>query len=265
MTSFEAGGLPPATTALDLRAGAAMWPAARSRQRRWRNTLPPPCSRAPLRGPPARQVGLDAIASWQVVCNITRLKAKASRCCVFFSAFYNDSVVPCGCPDGLSCDTDAAPLLLPPEPWAKIKCTAFDNRTAKAKAWVQRGLQHPALLAVDQEPESQANATVFLAKFYGRAGLINLINAGPNHLRPVPTVRDYESCFGSVGLLWSQNWQLCQAAVDAVLKGDRILQISSEAAANHPLRPLHKAMVSSYDIRHITKDDPASSAAAHLP
>lgn len=32
--------------------------------------------------------------------------------------------------------------------------------------------------------EGQANATVFLAKFYGRAGLINLINAGPEHLRP---------------------------------------------------------------------------------
>ncbi|KAL0332479.1 UNVERIFIED_CONTAM: LOB domain-containing protein 40 [Sesamum calycinum] len=33
-------------------------------------------------------------------------------------------------------------------------------------------------------PDSQANATVFLAKFYGRAGLMNLINAGPQHLRP---------------------------------------------------------------------------------
>lgn len=32
--------------------------------------------------------------------------------------------------------------------------------------------------------QSQANATVFLAKFYGRAGLVNLINAGPQHLRP---------------------------------------------------------------------------------
>ena len=35
-----------------------------------------------------------------------------------------------------------------------------------------------------KNPESQANATVFLAKFYGRAGLMNLINAGPDHLRP---------------------------------------------------------------------------------
>lgn len=35
-----------------------------------------------------------------------------------------------------------------------------------------------------KSPDSQANATVFLAKFYGRAGLLNLINAGPEHLRP---------------------------------------------------------------------------------
>ncbi|KAF1868991.1 hypothetical protein Lal_00048271 [Lupinus albus] len=34
-------------------------------------------------------------------------------------------------------------------------------------------------------PESQANATLFLAKFYGRAGLLNLINAAPQPLRPV--------------------------------------------------------------------------------
>lgn len=32
--------------------------------------------------------------------------------------------------------------------------------------------------------DAQANATLFLAKFYGRAGLINLIEAGPQHLRP---------------------------------------------------------------------------------
>lgn len=35
-----------------------------------------------------------------------------------------------------------------------------------------------------KSPESQAHATVFLAKFYGRAGLLNLVNAGPTQLRP---------------------------------------------------------------------------------
>ncbi|CAL9205842.1 unnamed protein product [Musa hybrid cultivar] len=106
-------------------------------------------------------------------------------------------------------------------------------------------------------PESQANATVFLAKFYGRAGLMNLINAGPEHLRPA-IFRSllYEACgrivnpiYGSVGLLWSGSWQLCQAAMESVLKGSPIVQIPSEAAAATPVPPLK-----AYDIRHVAKD-----------
>lgn len=114
-----------------------------------------------------------------------------------------------------------------------------------------------------KSPESQANATVFLAKFYGRAGLMNLINAGPEHLRPA-VFRSllYEACgrivnpiYGSVGLLWSGSWQLCQAAVEAVLKGAPITPINSEAAAIGQGPPLK-----AYDIRHVSKDEnsPAS-------
>ncbi|URD77660.1 LOB domain-containing protein [Musa troglodytarum] len=108
-----------------------------------------------------------------------------------------------------------------------------------------------------RNPESQANATVFLAKFYGRAGLMNLINAGPEHLRSA-IFRSllYEACgrivnpiYGSVGLLWSGSWQLCQAAVEAVLRGSPIVQIPSETAAATPV-PALKA----YDIRHVAKD-----------
>ncbi|WOL11708.1 LOB domain-containing protein 40-like [Canna indica] len=103
-------------------------------------------------------------------------------------------------------------------------------------------------------PESQANATVFLAKFYGRAGLMNLINAGPDHLRPA-IFRSllYEACgrivnpiYGSVGLLWSGKWPLCQAAVEAVLKGAPIVQIPSEKVASTPVPPLE-----AYDTRHV--------------
>lgn len=87
----------------------------------------------------------------------------------------------------------------------------------------------PCLQWIKNE-ESQANATVFLAKFYGRAGLMNLISAGPEHLRPA-IFRSllYEACgrmvnpiFGSVGLLCSGSWQLCQAAVESILKGSPI-------------------------------------------
>eukprot|EP00252_Welwitschia_mirabilis_P014043 TRINITY_DN3106_c0_g1_i1.p1 TRINITY_DN3106_c0_g1~~TRINITY_DN3106_c0_g1_i1.p1 ORF type:complete len:181 (+),score=30.84 TRINITY_DN3106_c0_g1_i1:228-770(+) len=73
--------------------------------------------------------------------------------------------------------------------------------------------------------QAQANATVFLAKFYGRSGLVNLINSGPPHLRST-IFRSllYEACgravdpvFGSLGLLCSGNWHLCHAAVQSVL------------------------------------------------
>ncbi|KAL3731472.1 hypothetical protein ACJRO7_028364 [Eucalyptus globulus] len=110
--------------------------------------------------------------------------------------------------------------------------------------------------------DSQAHATVFLAKFYGRAGLINLINAGPPHLRPaIFKSLLYEACgriinpiYGSVGLLWSGNWGHCQAAVDAVLRGSShimrhpSLDSGSTPAASQPL-PVLKA----YDIRHFPK------------
>ncbi|PNX99138.1 LOB domain-containing protein 41-like [Trifolium pratense] len=114
-----------------------------------------------------------------------------------------------------------------------------------------------------KNPESQANATVFLAKFYGRAGLMNLVNAGPEHLRPA-IFRSllYEACgrivnpiYGSVGLLWSGSWQLCQAAVEAVLKGAPITPITSEAAANGRGPPLK-----AYDIRHVSKDENSAAS-----
>ncbi|PKU75009.1 LOB domain-containing protein 41 [Dendrobium catenatum] len=138
-----------------------------------------------------------------------------------------------------------------------------------------------------KNPEAQANATVFLAKFYGRAGLMNLINAGPEHVRPgthsdcligfgfldgdgfgvlivclLMIVADifrsllYEACgrivnpiYGSVGLLWSGSWQLCQSAVESVLRGSPIVSISSEAAESSPAPPLK-----GYDIRHSSKE-----------
>ncbi|KAG6533191.1 COBRA-like protein 10 [Zingiber officinale] len=80
----------------------------------------------------------EAIASWQVVCNVTRPKKHASRCCVSYSAFYNDSVIPCdtcacGCDDSKSCNHDGRALLLPPE----ALLVPTENRTAKAKAWAK--------------------------------------------------------------------------------------------------------------------------------
>ncbi|KAA0058073.1 LOB domain-containing protein 41-like [Cucumis melo var. makuwa] len=116
-----------------------------------------------------------------------------------------------------------------------------------------------------KSPQSQANATFFLAKFYGRAGLVNLINAGPDHLRPaIFKSLLFEACgrivnpiFGSAGLLWSGSWQLCQDAVEAVLKGAPILPVSSETAASHMGPPLKGC-----DIRHVSKQQGSASASA---
>ncbi|KAH9310356.1 hypothetical protein KI387_025391, partial [Taxus chinensis] len=83
--------------------------------------------------------------------------------------------------------------------------------------------------------EAQANATLFLAKFYGRSGLMKLLNSGPHHLRPI-VFRSllYEACgrmvnpiHGSLGLHLSGNWHVCQAAVESVLKG-HLLQMHEE-------------------------------------
>jgi hypothetical protein len=111
-----------------------------------------------------------------------------------------------------------------------------------------------------KSPEAQANATVFLAKFYGRAGLMNLVNAAPADAHRPGIFRSllYEACgrivnpiYGSVGLLWSNNWHMCQAAVEAVLAGKPIVQVSSEDAAAADRTPPLRA----YDIRHVSKLD----------
>ncbi|KZV31778.1 LOB domain-containing protein 40 [Dorcoceras hygrometricum] len=127
--------------------------------------------------------------------------------------------------------------------------------------------------------------SIFLAKFYGRAGLLNLIDSGPKNLRPgnafMPESIDslyilssevfitscssaifrsllYDACGrivnpidGSAGLLWSGGWQLCEDAVDAVLRGAPITRMASHAAAvetkNLP------ALKAACDIRHVSR------------
>ncbi|KAJ4839171.1 hypothetical protein Tsubulata_032043 [Turnera subulata] len=81
-----------------------------------------------------------AVASWQVVCNITHFKEEKPKCCVSFSAFFNDSVVPCstcacGCNNNPSqtCSADEPALLLPSE----SLLVPFDNRTKKALDWAK--------------------------------------------------------------------------------------------------------------------------------
>ncbi|XP_065874382.1 LOB domain-containing protein 38 [Euphorbia lathyris] len=78
-----------------------------------------------------------------------------------------------------------------------------------------------------ESPEAQGHATVFVAKFFGRAGLMSFISAVPETQRPAlfqsllfeACGRTVNPVNGAVGLLWTGNWNVCQAAVETVLRG----------------------------------------------
>ncbi|VYS62869.1 unnamed protein product [Arabidopsis thaliana] len=91
-----------------------------------------------------------AFASWQVVCNITQPKDASPRCCVSFSAYFNDSIVPCktcacGCSSNKAaraCSATAPSLLLPQQ----ALLVPFENRTELTVAWAylkQRPVPNP--------------------------------------------------------------------------------------------------------------------------
>uniref|UniRef100_A0A3Q7FS12 COBRA C-terminal domain-containing protein n=1 Tax=Solanum lycopersicum TaxID=4081 RepID=A0A3Q7FS12_SOLLC len=87
---------------------------------------------------PPERWKIVAIASWQIVCNITKPKDKANRCCVSYSAYYNDSAIPCntcacGCDNSAKCSQHAPGLLLPPE----ALLVPFANRREKSLYWAK--------------------------------------------------------------------------------------------------------------------------------
>ncbi|RDX87173.1 LOB domain-containing protein 38 [Mucuna pruriens] len=84
----------------------------------------------------------------------------------------------------------------------------------------------PCLQWIDT-PEAQGHATVFVAKFFGRADLMSFISNVPEPQRPAlfqsllfeACGRTVNPINGAVGLLWTGNWHVCQAAVETVLRG----------------------------------------------
>ncbi|KAF5175124.1 Lob domain-containing protein [Thalictrum thalictroides] len=85
-----------------------------------------------------------------------------------------------------------------------------------------------------ESPEAQGHATVFVAKFFGRAGLMSFISSVPESQRPdLFQSLLFEACGrtvnpvnGAVGLLWTGNWNICQAAVETVLRGGTLRPIN---------------------------------------
>ncbi|XP_073029744.1 LOB domain-containing protein 37-like [Primulina eburnea] len=78
-----------------------------------------------------------------------------------------------------------------------------------------------------QSPQAQANATVFVARFFGRTGLMSFLSSVHESQRPdLFQSLLFEACGrtvnpvnGAVGLQWTGNWLVCQAAVETVLRG----------------------------------------------
>ncbi|KAI3445898.1 hypothetical protein Pfo_002563 [Paulownia fortunei] len=78
-----------------------------------------------------------------------------------------------------------------------------------------------------ESPQAQANATVFVAKFFGRAGLMSFLSSVPESQRPAlfqsllfeACGRTVNPVNGAVGLLSTGNWHVCQSAVETVLRG----------------------------------------------
>ncbi|XP_071696046.1 LOB domain-containing protein 38-like isoform X2 [Rutidosis leptorrhynchoides] len=76
-----------------------------------------------------------------------------------------------------------------------------------------------------QTPEAQSNATVFVAKFFGRAGLMAFISAVPDHQRQ-SVGRTVNPVNGAVGLLWTGNWHVCQESVETILRGGTLRPVT---------------------------------------
>ncbi|XP_042493615.1 LOB domain-containing protein 39-like [Macadamia integrifolia] len=87
-----------------------------------------------------------------------------------------------------------------------------------------------------ESPEAQGHATVFVAKFFGRAGLMSFISNVPENQRPAlfqsllfeACGRTVNPVNGAVGLLWTGNWHVCQAAVETVLRGGTLRPMTTD-------------------------------------
>ncbi|XVE95017.1 hypothetical protein REPUB_Repub02eG0059800 [Reevesia pubescens] len=84
-----------------------------------------------------------------------------------------------------------------------------------------------------ESPEAQGNATLFLAKFFGRSDLLSLISSVPEPQRPAlfqsllfeACGRTVNPVNGAVGLLSNGNWNICQSSVETVLQGGALRPI----------------------------------------
>ncbi|CAL5085457.1 unnamed protein product [Urochloa decumbens] len=125
--------------------------------------------------------------------------------------------------------------------------------------------------------EAQGHATVFVAKFFGRAGLMSFLTAVPDPQRPAvfqsllyeAAGRTINPVSGAVGLLGAGSWHLCQAAVETVLRGGGIrplqeLDGGSAADGAFAFTARRAAGCSTFSVAKRATGRTASVGAAHL-
>ncbi|WVY95811.1 hypothetical protein V8G54_027962 [Vigna mungo] len=110
-------------------------------------------------------------------------------------------------------------------------------------------------LQLIENPQAQAHATLFVAKFFGRAALMSFLSAVPANQRSVG--RTINPVNGAVGLLWSGNWQLCQMGVEKVLRGDAALtplpHFLSSVDVHHQHHVTERVMIAGGTLCHQAK------------
>ncbi|XP_009335387.2 LOB domain-containing protein 38-like [Pyrus x bretschneideri] len=95
-----------------------------------------------------------------------------------------------------------------------------------------------------EDPQAQAHATVFVAKFFGRAGLFSFINAVSESQRPAlfqsllfeAVGRTMNPVNGAMGLLLSGKWEVCQGAMETVLRGGALEPLPEYSRDIHYVR-----------------------------
>ncbi|KAK7330971.1 hypothetical protein VNO77_25178 [Canavalia gladiata] len=115
-----------------------------------------------------------------------------------------------------------------------------------------------------ESAEAQGHATVFVAKFFGRAGLMSFISNVPENQRPAlfqsllfeACGRTVNPVNGAVGLLWTGNWHVCQAAVETVLRGGMLRPMPELMGLDSPADEASEAEVACTDICRIRDPNP---------
>ncbi|XP_045798108.1 LOB domain-containing protein 42-like [Trifolium pratense] len=112
-------------------------------------------------------------------------------------------------------------------------------------------------------PEAQGHATLFLAKFYGRTGLLNLLaNATNQKAQVVFKSLLYEAAgrlvnptHGALGLFWIGQWSRCEATVESVLTGSNINDVTTVdgQTSSGTLIPENHVLPTTSDIRHVAR------------